>query len=451
MAKKRQIKLGTFLTVGGEHVGAWRHPDSPRIYRSSFQHSLEIARTVEDALFDLVLVADVQPTSTNSPEMLKYDPTNERLDPVALTSALAVTTSRVGLIATASTSFEQPYHVARMIASIDQMSAGRGGWNCVTTSNTSMALNFNQEAHLPPAERYRRAEEFVDVVRGLWNSWDDDAFIRDKSSGVYFDPRGLHILDHKGAHFSVRGPLDVVRSPQGEPVIVQAGSSEPGRALAARVADVVFTTHPRIDAAREFYADIKKRAVKQGRNPNDVLILLALMPVVGATRAEAQAKVNELDALIPPPVALARLSSKLGDIDLSAYPRDEPLPDNLPAGTGMLSRRQPFIDLGKREGLTMMQLAARTAGNRGHWTVVGTAAEIADQMQERFEGGAADGFLLVPPRTPDSLCDFGTHVVPELQRRGIYRTAYEGATLRENLGLSCPRMADEPGLRSVAS
>ncbi len=445
MANDRKMRLGTFLSAGGEHVAAWRHPDAANLDRASFPQYLEAARIVEEALFDLILIGDAAPSSDAPIESLMRDTTSERLDPLPLISALAVTTRHIGLIATGSTSFDQPYSLARRIASVDHLSNGRAGWNCVTTSIVSTALNYNRDKHFSPAERYARAEEFVDVVAGLWDSWDDDAFVRDKESGIYFQPGGMHVLGHKGEHFSVRGPLDVRRSAQGRPVIVQAGSSEPGRQLAARVADVVFTTHQSLSSARDFYEDIKARAVKMGRSPQSILILVALMPVVGATEQEAQAKLDQLDSLIPPEIAIARLSSKLGGIDLSPYAPDAPMPMDLPEGDGMQSRRAPFLDLARREGLTLLQLAARTAGNRGHWTVAGTAQQIADRMQEWFFEGGADGFLLVPPRTPESLHEFAMSVVPELQRRGLFRTEYEGSTLRENLGL--PRPARGAGFR----
>jgi FMN-dependent oxidoreductase (nitrilotriacetate monooxygenase family) len=376
-----------------------------------------------------------------------YNAAVERLDPFMLISALAVTTKNIGLVPTGSASFELPYNMARRIASLDHLSEGRGGWNCVTTANSSMALNFNQEAHLPPEQRYARAEEFVDVVMGLWDSWDDDAFVRDKPSGVYFKPDGLHPLHHKGTHFRVRGPLDSIRSRQGRPVVVQAGSSEPGRALGARTADVVFTTHQTLDSAQAFYLDIKERAASFGRDPDQVLILAALMPVIGPNKAAAQARLDELDDLIPQSVAIARLSSSLGDIDLSRYSPDEPLPDDLPAAKGIMSRRELLLDLARREKLTLAQLARKVSGTRGHWTVTGTATDIADSMQEWFDGRGADGFLLVPPRTPLSLEEFRVQVVPELQRRGLFRTAYEGKTLRDHLGLRAPARGEISGKR----
>ena len=430
----RRIRLGTFLSAGGEHLAAWRHPDSKLVDRAGFAQYLHAAQVAERALFDLILIGDVGPTGEATPDTVIRNASHDRLDPLPLASALAVTTSHIGLVATGSTSWDQPYHIARRFASIDHLSGGRAGWNCVTSSNQSMARNFNMDKHAAHADRYRRAEEFVDVVKGLWESWDADAFIRDKTSGAYFRWDGMHVLDHRGPHFNVHGPLDVIRSPQGRPVIVQAGSSEPGRALAARVADVVFTTHQTLDSARDFYRDIKARAAQHGRAAGDILVLVALMPVVGRTQTEAQHKLSELDALVHPSLALVRLSQALGGIDLSPYDPNQPVPADLPQGNGMLSRRQPLLDLAARESLTLMQLAGRTAGNRGHWTVTDTAGGIADRIAEWSESGA-DGFLLVPPRTPESLEEFADHVVPELQRRGLFRTAYEGRTLRENLGL----------------
>ena len=449
MTAERRMRLGTFLSSSGEHVGAWRHKDTPYQTRASFAQYLQSAKVAEEALFDLILLGDVSPSNDAPVETLMYNAAIERLDPFMLASALAVTTKHVGLIPTGSASFEQPYHIARRIASLDHLSEGRGGWNCVTTANASMALNFNQDSHLPPDQRYARAEEFVDVVMGLWDSWDDDAFTRDKASGVYFRPDGLHVLNHKGAHFKVRGPLDHIRSRQGRPVVVQAGSSEAGRALGARTADVVFTTHQTLSSAQEFYLDIKQRAARHGRNPDQVLILVALMPVIGSDKAAAQAKLDELDGLIPQSVAVSRLAEYLGGIDLSAYSPDKPLPDDLPAARGMQSRRQSLIDLGKRHGLTLAGLARKMAGTRGHWVVTGTSNDIADAMQEWFEGRGADGFLLVPPRTPFSLEEFKAGVVPELQNRGLFRTAYQGNTLRELLGLHHPKPGEWPGRTHV--
>jgi FMN-dependent oxidoreductase (nitrilotriacetate monooxygenase family) len=445
------MRLGTFLSSSGEHVGAWRHHDTPSQTRASFGQYLQSAKVAEESLFDLILLGDVSPSNDSPVETLMYNAAVERLDPFMLISALAVTTKNIGLVPTGSASFEQPYHIARRIASLDHLSEGRGGWNCVTTSNASMALNFNQESHLPPEQRYARAEEFVDIVMGLWDSWDDDAFIREKASGIYFHADGLHVLNHKGPHFKVRGPLDHIRSRQGRPVVVQAGSSEAGRELGARTADVVFTTHQNLSSAQSFYADIKERAARFGRDPDQVLVLVALMPVIGADKKVAQDKLDELDCLIPQSVAISRLAEYLGGIDLSPYPPNEPVPHNLPEAKGIQSRRQSLIDLGQRDGLTLAQLAQKMAGTRGHWVVTGTSCDVADAMQDWFEGRGADGFLLVPPRTPFSLEQFRDSVIPELQGRELFRTAYEGQTLREHLGLHRPARGEISGGRQPRS
>jgi FMN-dependent oxidoreductase (nitrilotriacetate monooxygenase family) len=437
MAGSRQIKLATFFSPNGEHLASWRHPSVDATQSCSFAHSLEMAQIAEAAMFDLIMVADVSADSDDTLESYSRH-WIERLDPLVLISALAATTKHIGLTATASTTYNEPYHVARKIASIDHVSNGRAGWNVVTTMNDSDAYNYSHDRHPAHGDRYVRAEEFVDVVTGLWDTWEDDSFVRDRASGLYFRPDKFHQLHHKGAHFSVRGPLDVARCPQGRPVIIQAGSSEPGRQLSARVADVVFTQQRVLNTAQDFYRDIKQRVQKFGRNPDEVIIIVGTVAIVGRTHEEAVAKQRELDALIHPEVAMSQLSKLLGNIDLTPYERNRPLPDQLPLGNGVTSRRQSVIDLGKRENLTMIELGLRLSGARAHWTVVGTPTSIADQMEEWFQARGTDGFLLVPPTQPGSLRDFGELVVPELQRRGLTRTRYEGTTLRDHLGLARP-------------
>jgi FMN-dependent oxidoreductase (nitrilotriacetate monooxygenase family) len=360
----------------------------------------------------------------------------DRLDPMVLSTALAMGTERIGIVTTLSTTYDEPYHVARKIGSLDHVTGGRAGWNVVTTANETDAQNFSRARHYAHGDRYARAEEFVDVVRGLWGSWDKDAFVRDKENGIFFRPGSLHVLNHKGHHFSVRGPLDVRPTPQGRPVLVQAGSSESGKALGSRVADVAFSTHQSLSSAKAFRDEVRQRAVVHGRAPDELSVMMALIPVLGATEQEANAKFEQILALIDPVVALPQLSSYLGRIDLTQYPLDEPIPDDLPPGDGMgtTSRRGPILELSRRENLTLRQLAQRVAATRGHWTLVGTASQIADQMEAWFIGGATDGFLIVPLISA-SLADFAREVVPELQRRELFRTAYEGRTLRENLGL----------------
>lgn len=437
MRNDRPMRLGTFLTAGGENMAGWRHPSVWFASRACFHDYLEATRLAEAAMFDLVLVADVAPSSRDPIEVLSRYAGYDHLEPLTLLSALAVTTEHIGLVATASTTYNEPFHVARKFASIDHLSRGRAGWNIVTTMTDTDALNFSRQAHVAHDERYARAEEFVDVVRGLWRSFDRDAFIRDKASGIYFKPEGLHLLDHKGPHFSVRGPIDIVPTPQSEPIMVQAGSSGPGMALGARVADVIFSTQQSVASGRAFCEGMREKARSFGRSGDDVVVLMALIPVVGATEAEARRKFDAIQALIDPIVALPQLSNYLGGIDLAAYDLDHPLPDDLPPGDGLqiTSRRGPILELAHREGLTLRQLAQRIAGTRGHRSLIGTATSIADDLEEWVSSGAADGFLLVPPILPESLQDFATEVVPELQRRGLMRITRPRGTLRESLGL----------------
>ena len=321
---------------------------------------------------------------------------------------------------------------------MDLLSHGRAGWNLVTSSTESEALNFNLERHVGHADRYERAREFATVVTGLWNSWDDDAFVRDRQSGLYFDPNKLHVLNYRGKHFQVRGPLNVARSPQGHPVIVQAGASEPGKALAAATAEAIFTAQQTLPDAQAFYGEIKRRAEQIGRDPDHVKIMPGVFPVVGRTESEAQEKFEELQSRIHPVVGLALLRSTLGGFDLSGYQLDGPLPE-LPETNGPKSRQKLLIDLARRQNLTIRQLYLSIAGARGYWQIVGTPEQIVDQLEERFLKGGADGFNVMAPYLPGGLEDFIEFVIPELRRRRLFRTEYEGRTLRENLGLPHPR------------
>ena len=437
MAMHRPIVFGTFLSLAGENMGAWRHRNAPAYGRARFADYLDAANRAEAGMIDLLLVADVPPSSREPLDILSRYAGYDRLEPLSLVAALAVTTQHIGLVATASTTYNEPYRIARAFASLDHLSAGRAGWNIVTTMTDTEALNFSRTGHAAASDRYARAEEFVDVARGLWRSFTPDAFVRDKQSGRYFEPHKLHVLDHQGAHFSVRGPLDIAPSPQGAPLLVQAGSSGPGMALGARVADVIFSTHQSIASARAFRASLHAQAAGFGRQPEDVIALMALIPVVGASAADARAKFEAIQALIDPVVALPQLSSYLGGVDLSGYDLDAPLPDDLPEGDGVqtTSRRAPVLELAHRDGLTLRQLAAHVAGTRGHRTCIGTAGAIADDLEEWVSQGAADGFILVPPLMPESLTDFTREVMPELQRRGLARTHWSEGTLKQALRL----------------
>jgi FMN-dependent oxidoreductase (nitrilotriacetate monooxygenase family) len=439
MTTPRQIKLGAFLYPTGHHVAAWRHPDAQADAGINIQHYRQIARTAERGKFDLIFLADGVSVRGDDIDALSRTATRYvgQFEPITLLSALSGVTEHIGLVATASTTYNEPYHIARKFASLDHLSGGRAGWNLVTSADEREAYNFNRDAHLAHASRYERAEEFADVVRGLWDTWDEDAFVRDKEAGIFFDPGKLHYLEHKGEHFSVRGPLNVPRTPQGHPVLVQAGSSEPGKELAARTAEVIFTAQQTLAEAQAFYADVKGRMEKYGRRPDELKIMPGAFPVVGRSRAEAEDKFAAIQGLIHPVVGLSLLS-RMSGVDLSSYPLDEPVPDDLPETNGGKSRQKLLLDLARRRNLTIRELYLEIAGARGHWQLVGTPADIADQLEDRFLNDGADGFNIMPPYLPTGLDDFVELVIPELQRRGLYRTEYEGKTLRENLGLERP-------------
>jgi FMN-dependent oxidoreductase (nitrilotriacetate monooxygenase family) len=436
-AARRQMKLGAFLMFTGHHVAAWRQEGVSESTRLA--DFVRFARLAEAAKFDAVFLADG--VSLRLPESVATGRKAHNgvypFEPLTLLSALATTTSHIGLIATASTSFSDPYNLARQFASLDHLSGGRAGWNLVTSTDEEAAYNFSRGEAIAHEDRYDRAEEFADVVTALWDSWEDDAFARNRASGRYFDPAKLHVLNHEGRHFQVRGPLNIPRPPQGRPVLVQAGSSEPGKELAARTAEAIFTAQLTLAQAQAFYADVKGRMARYGRDADALKIMPGVFPVVGRTESEAQEKFEALQTLIDPVVGLDLLSAHTGGLDLSGYDLDGPLPA-LPLTNAGRSRQALVVELAHRENLTIRQLYRRIAGARGHWQIVGTPAQIADQLEERFLGGGADGFNVMPPTLPGGLADFIGLVVPELQRRGLFRTQYEGATLRENLGLTRP-------------
>lgn len=438
MSKTRKFRLGAFIQATGHHVSAWRHPDSQADAGLNFEHYKEITQTAERGLFDAVFLADSPGIWSSSSETQGRNGKIVHFEPVTLFSALSSITQNIGFIATASTTYEEPYTLARKFASLDYLSKGRAGWNVVTTGNENAAGNFGHDKHPEHSQRYERAEEFVEVVKGLWDSWEDDAFIRDKESGIYFEPDKLHILNHKGKHFSVRGPLNVGRPPQGYPVIVQAGASEAGRDLAARTAEVIFTANQTLANAQEFYADLKGRLATYGREPDDLKIMPGAFPVIGRTEEEAQEKYEFLQSLIHPDVAWGILKNYYKDVDLSKYSLDDLAPE-LPSETNNNKSRLKLVkDLATSGNLTLRQLYLALATARGHRTIIGSPESIADQLEEWFNNGAADGFNIMPPILPTGLDDFVNLVVPILQERGLFRTEYEGSTLRENLGLRRP-------------
>ncbi|MBL6008854.1 LLM class flavin-dependent oxidoreductase [Bacillus halotolerans] len=433
-SKKKQIKLGVFLAGTGHHVASWRHPDAPADASMNLDYFKELARTAERGKLDMLFLADsLSIDSKSHPNVLT------RFEPFTLLSALAQVTSRIGLTATASTTYSEPFHIARQFASLDHLSNGRAGWNVVTSSIESTALNFSGEKHLEHHLRYQRAEEFVEAVKGLWDSWEEDAFIRNKETGEFFDKEKMHELNHKGDYFSVRGPLNVSRTPQGQPVIIQAGSSGDGKALAAKTAEVIFTAQNHLESAQEFYQSIKKQAAEFGRDPEKIAIMPGIFPVIADTEEEARAKYQELQDLIIPSVGLQILQNYLGGIDLSAYPLDGPLPKlDANASNAVKSRFKLVQEMAERDNMTIRELYKYVAGSRGHHIFVGTPEQLADKMQEWIDHKACDGFNIMPPLLPEGIELFVDKVVPILQERGVFRKEYEGTTLREHFGLEKP-------------
>lgn len=432
------MKLGLFVEPYGRHIAAWRHPNAQPGAGIRFDNFRHMAQTAERGRFDFMFIADTNNVWENQDFFMRSD-RSAVLDPLQLLAALSIVTDHIGLIATTSTTYMQPYHVARTFASLDQLSGGRAGWNLVTSMFPGEAMNFGGAPHMPHADRYGRAEEFIDVVLGLWSSWGDDAFPEDKGGGQFFDPDKLNILHHKGERFSVRGPLNVPRSAQGHPVVVQAGSSEPGQELAARTAEVVFTAQQTLEQAVSFYASLKGRMAKYGRRPDQLSIMPGAFLMVGQSEAEAKEKYEELHSLVHPAVGLSLLSNLIG-ADLSGCDVDAPLPELELTNSGQ-SRQKVLVERARQDGLTVRQLYLATVGGRGHWELIGTAEQIVDQLEERFRKQGADGFNIMPPH-PGSLDDIVALVIPELQRRGLVQSHYTGHTLRENLGLDRP--SDEP-------
>ena len=436
MASAKQLRLGAFMRPVSIHTGAWRYPGAFPDANFNFAHYKRFAQTLERGRFDALFMADHLAVLNMPMKALKRSATVTSFDPLTLLPALAAVTEHLGLIATASTTYNEPYHVARKFATLDHISGGRAGWNLVTSANPHEALNFGFEEHLEHSARYLRAREFFDVVTGLWDSWADDAFIRDVESGLYFDPEKLHVLNHKGKHLSVRGPLNIARPIQGWPVIVQAGSSEAGRQIAAETAEAVFTGQADLATARRFYADVKGRMEKLGRHRDDLKILPGAFVVIGETVEEAKRKKRHLDSLVHPDSCIATLSVQLGH-DVSGFDLDGPLP-NIPESNASKSGRQKLIEKAQRENLTVRELAQHVGGSYGTLEMLGTPKTIADEMEEWLLTEGSDGFNIMFPYLPGGLDDFVDQVVPELQRRGLFRRDYEGRTLRENLGLPRP-------------
>ncbi len=432
---KKQLHLGAIMRPVAIHTAWWRYPGAYPDANFNLKHLVRFIQTLEQARFDAFFMADHLAVLNMPVQALRRSATVTSFEPLTLLSALAMVTERIGLVATASTTFDEPYHVARRFASLDHISNGRAGWNVVTTANPDAALNFGLSDHVGHDERYRRAREFHTVVTGLWDSWADDAWRHDQTSGIFFDSAKMHVLDHKGEHLTVRGPLNIARPIQGWPVIVQAGASDAGRQFAAETAEVVFGSSRTIEDARDFYKDVKARAIAAGRFADHVRILPGALVTVGRTNQEAREKKALLDGLVHPESGLPNLSIRLG-IDASTFDLDAPLPE-IPPSNQSQSQRDTLVALARRENLTVRQLA-QLMGGFGGLEIVGTATEIADTMQSWLETDAADGFNIMFPTVPAGLDDFVDLVIPELRRRGIFREEYAGTTLRDHFGLPRP-------------
>ena len=431
------MHLNLFIQSRGHHEASWRHPGSSRLPLTDIRYTIELARKAEAALFDSIFLADVLGL-WNDVEKTPFN----WLEPITTLGALATTTERIGLIATASTTYTEPYNLARQFASLDHISNGRIGWNIVTTWSPQAGSNFGGIGQVSHADRYERAEEYMAVVKGLWDSWADDAVLDDREGGRYADPKRVKRVDHVGPHYQVAGPLNMPRPPQGRPVLVQAGSSDTGKRFAARHAEAVFTAHLEMATAKAFYADLKSLVGEYGRQPKDVLILPGFSPIIGSTEAEAKRYGDELNALTDVEIGRQRMSLRFGGHDFSHLPLDTPLSaDDFPDprdNDASRSRTEVIVGFVRQERPTLRQLLAKLAGARGHFVFEGTPEQVADLMADWVRDGAADGFNLMPPVLPDMLDVFIAEVVPLLRRRGLFRTSYEGRTLRSHLGLSRP-------------
>lgn len=437
MSDSKKLHLTAFMRPVSLHTGAWRYPGSHPDANFNLAHLKSFITKLEAAKFDAFFMADHLAVLNMPVEALKRSHTVTSFEPFTLLSALSVVTEKIGLAATASTTYDEPYHIARRFASLDHLSNGRAAWNIVTTGNPESSKNFGQDEHMQHGDRYKRAREFYDVVTGLWDSFADDAFVRDQESGIYVDPDKIHTLNHKGDELSVRGPLNIARPVQGWPVIVQAGQSDPGRQLAGETAELVFCSPKDLESGKALYADIKNRAAAAGRNREHIKILPAAMIIVGDTVEDARAKRLKLDSLVHYDSAIASLSIMLGT-DASGFDPDGPLPTDLPETNASKTAREGAVKLAKDEGLTVKQLAQRFGGYAG-LSFVGTPESIADEMGRWLAEGGSDGFTVTFPFLPQGLDDVVERLIPELQRRGIFRQDYEGTTLREHLGLPRPK------------
>jgi FMN-dependent oxidoreductase (nitrilotriacetate monooxygenase family) len=440
----RQLHLNLFIHGRGHHEASWRHPAASPFALTDIRYYQDLAQRAEAALFDSIFLADQLALGEDVAQAAR-----SWLEPITVLAAVAAATHRIGMIATCSTTYTEPFNLARQFASLDHISNGRIGWNIVTSWLATAAGNYGDASQVSHAERYDRAEEFMSVVKALWNSWAEDAVVDDRAGGHYARADRIRPINHKGKYYQVTGPLNLPRCPQGRPVFVQAGSSDTGRHFAARHAEAVFTAHMEKATAKGFYADLKALIGAEGRRPDEVLILPGLSPMIASTEAEAQRLTREVNELSDPEVGRKRLSGRFGGHDFSRLPLDRPLvPEDFPEPSSVeaaRSRTEVILSLVRREKPTLRQLLASLAGARGHFTIAGTPEQIADLIEDWFNDGAADGFNIMPPLLPSMLDVFSAEVIPLLQRRGLFRRAYVGKTLREHYGLPWPRSVFEEG------
>ncbi len=446
---RKRMKLGASLYPVGYHVAGWRYPGAEVDGGYNLQHHIKLAEAAERGIFDFIFLADAAVIWDQNLDAVAQTAWSARLEPLTLLSALSVTTKRIGLVATVSTTYNEPYTVARMFASLDHLSNGRAGWNLVTSAAEAEARNFNKEDHLAHSDRYKRAREFVEVVTGLWDGWDETALVHDQAKGRYFDPHKVAFLNHQGKYFSVRGPLNIPRPPQGHPIMVQAGLSDDGRELAAETAEILFTAQPTLADAQKYYQDVKGRMFKFNRASDSLSIMPGVIPVIGRTKSEAEDQVARLRDLTNPLPGLAFLSGLSGSPDLTGYDLDGPFPD-FPETNGPKGRQRLLTDMARREGISLRELYLRIAMTSGHRLLVGTPKDIADGLEEWFLQKGCDGFNIAPPWLPGSFLDFVDLVIPELQRRDLVARKYHGQTLRDHLGLAKPAIRKSATLETVS-
>jgi N-acetyl-S-(2-succino)cysteine monooxygenase len=436
---RRQLHLGVFTYPGGHHIGGWRHPSASPSEILGYDYYAKMAVAAERGKFDLLFVGDMLAAREKDGRVIAQGALNN-IDSISITAAVSGATERLGFVATLSTTYNEPFAIAERFASLDHITAGRGGWNIITTANDDAALNFSRKSHMEKSLRYQRAKEFVDICKQLWDGWSDDALVADTKGGTFVDPSKVRQLDHQGLFFSVRGALDLPRSPQGWPVLVQAGGSPAGLEFAAMVAELIFAAQSKREEAARFRAAVKERMPKYGRDPALLKVLPGLMPILGATEKEALDKEKMLNELLHPAVGIWMLSEQM-DFRLYDYPQDGPLPtaDIRASGKDFTPRVVSLMERADREGLSVRDCGTLVAASRSHGSVVGTPEQVADHMQLWLDEGACDGFNVMPAYFQDEFDLFIDQVIPILQRRGIYRKDYEGTTLRDHLGLPVPR------------